>query len=171
MKILRNFFAAILLIAVASTVLTAAAIDSSAVFNPIDFAGQVFDKWREPVIFYGGIFAALLPLVQLILKRIPTERSIKIQGYLGKMLDILTWFQKDVIKPTAMFLALFLSLSLINGCGLIRTIKSDCKITNTQFTYDRQNVCIECLHLPMDISKTLNKSIILKLKNTPAVQF
>lgn len=38
----------------------------------------------------------LLPVIQLILKRIPTDVSVKIGGILGKFLDILTFFQKDV---------------------------------------------------------------------------
>lgn len=37
----------------------------------------------------------VLPAVQVVLKRIPTDFSVKIGGVLGKILDILTFFQKD----------------------------------------------------------------------------
>jgi hypothetical protein len=46
----------------------------------------------------------ILPGVQLVLKRIPTPTSIKIQGILGKVLDILTFFQPDKstqVRPSA----------------------------------------------------------------------
>lgn len=47
---------------------------------------------------------AVLPLIQFILKRIPTVNSIKIQGWLGMILDALTFFQKDkstTVSPSA----------------------------------------------------------------------
>ncbi len=37
----------------------------------------------------------LLPSMQYVLKRVPTNESVKIQGIIGKILDILTFFQKD----------------------------------------------------------------------------
>jgi hypothetical protein len=46
----------------------------------------------------------ILPGIQLILKRIPTANSIKIQGWVGAVLDFLTFFQPDKstqIKPSA----------------------------------------------------------------------
>lgn len=47
---------------------------------------------------------AVLPAVQLVLKRIPTPTSIKIQGWLGIVLDFFTFFQPDkstAVKPSA----------------------------------------------------------------------
>lgn len=41
---------------------------------------------------------SILPAIQLVLKRIPSDVSLKIGGILGKLLDILTFFQKDVLK-------------------------------------------------------------------------
>lgn len=42
-----------------------------------------------------SILAIVLPTVQLVLKRIPTPTSVKIGGIVGKILDILTFFQPD----------------------------------------------------------------------------
>lgn len=57
--------------------------------------GIKLPTWVMTVILF---LMGILPTVQLLLKRIPTDWSIKIGGYLGKFLDVLTWFQKDVIK-------------------------------------------------------------------------
>lgn len=38
---------------------------------------------------------AMLPMLQLILKRIPTTSSVKICGWVGKILDFLTAWQSD----------------------------------------------------------------------------
>lgn len=40
----------------------------------------------------------VLPAIQVVLKRIPSEVSTKIGGILGSILDFLTFFQKDVVK-------------------------------------------------------------------------
>lgn len=56
------------------------------------------------VLSFITAFLAAWPLVQFILKRIPTANSIKIQGVLGSVLDALTFFQPDKsinIRPTA----------------------------------------------------------------------
>jgi hypothetical protein len=42
-----------------------------------------------------AILVVVLPMVQLILKRIPSPVSVKIGGIVGKVLDLLTWFQPD----------------------------------------------------------------------------
>ena len=48
------------------------------------------------------ILLSVLPTIQIILKRIPSDTTLKIGGILGKFLDLLTFFQKDVItKPPA----------------------------------------------------------------------
>ena len=47
---------------------------------------------------------AILPAVQFVLKRIPTPTSIKINNWLGVILDFFTFFQPDkstTIKPSA----------------------------------------------------------------------
>lgn len=49
----------------------------------------------------GGIITgigATLPLIQLWLKRMPTSESVKLTGPLGFILDVLTWYQKDILK-------------------------------------------------------------------------
>lgn len=38
----------------------------------------------------------ILPAIQLILKRIPTDSSVKITGIVGKILDAFTFFQSDI---------------------------------------------------------------------------
>lgn len=51
----------------------------------------------------GGIPTFLI-FAQFILKRIPTANSIKIQGWLGIVLDAVTFFQKDkstTVSPSA----------------------------------------------------------------------
>lgn len=56
----------------------------------------VLPTWMLSII--AGISAAL-PLIQFVLKRIPTQDSVRIKGIGGKLLDILTFFQPD--KSTA----------------------------------------------------------------------
>lgn len=53
-----------------------------------------------PAVIQTLVVAVLviLPSIQFVLKRIPTAGSVKIQGILGKVLDFLTFFQKDKIK-------------------------------------------------------------------------
>lgn len=53
------------------------------------------------IISIFGIFLMILAVAQFILKRIPSEYSIKIQGVLGKLLNMLTFFQDDVIKSSS----------------------------------------------------------------------
>lgn len=54
--------------------------------------GVTIPPWVENVFF---ALLTVLPAIQIILKRIPTSVSIKIGGIIGKLLDILTFFQKD----------------------------------------------------------------------------
>ena len=42
-----------------------------------------------------SIAAIVLPTIQVVLKRIPTPTSVKIGGIIGKILDFVTFFQKD----------------------------------------------------------------------------
>lgn len=51
-----------------------------------------------------GAIPTFLIFAQFILKRIPTANSVKIQGWLGIVLDAITWFQKDkstTVSPSA----------------------------------------------------------------------
>jgi hypothetical protein len=50
----------------------------------------------QPLQTAAVALLTLLPAIQLTLKRIPTPYSVKICGWLGKILDALTWFQKDL---------------------------------------------------------------------------
>lgn len=54
---------------------------------------KVLPAWLE--FFLAIMVMFILPMVQFILKRVPTERSVKIQGIIGKILDALTFFQPD----------------------------------------------------------------------------
>lgn len=47
--------------------------------------------------FISGL-GTMLPLIQLWLKKMPTTESVKFTGWFGAALDVLTWYQKDVIK-------------------------------------------------------------------------
>ncbi len=66
-----------------------------AIENPVEWGSiiQSLPGWVELVLTVIVVF--ILPLAQFLLKRIPTEESVKIQGWLGKILDLLTFFQKD----------------------------------------------------------------------------
>lgn len=55
--------------------------------------------------------ATLLPAIQLVLKKIPTPYSVRIGGVLGKILDFLTWFQKDERSASPLKIVLFLLIS------------------------------------------------------------
>ena len=55
--------------------------------------GITIPAWAQTVFF---AFITILPAIQLVLKRIPTNGSVKIGGVLGKILDVLTFFQKDI---------------------------------------------------------------------------
>lgn len=57
---------------------------------------KALPTWIEWILTLLVVF--VLPMLQFILKRIPTEESIKIKGWIGKILDALTFFQKDKIK-------------------------------------------------------------------------
>ena len=55
--------------------------------------GITIPAWAQTIFF---ALITVLPAIQLVLKRIPTTASVKIGGFLGKILDILTFFQKDI---------------------------------------------------------------------------
>lgn len=62
-------------------------------------ANHMIDLWgvKIPnlVTTILAVLLVVLPMVQLILKRIPTPISVKIGGVVGKVLDFLTIFQPD----------------------------------------------------------------------------
>lgn len=78
-----------------SKVVTVSANDITAP-SDVTFLGFKIPAWVLNVIM---ALLTILPAVQVVLKRIPTEISIKIGGIIGKILDILTWFQKDNVPP------------------------------------------------------------------------
>lgn len=98
MKKTTNVIAAILSLAFIFFSLTVFAQDSLSYTpaGPIipsdNIAGVPVPQWLQIVVI---ILATVLPLVQWILKRIPTAESVKIGGWIGKILDIVTFFQKD----------------------------------------------------------------------------
>lgn len=57
-------------------------------------------QWLTTAIIITG---ALLSATQTILKQIPTERSVRLGGIIGKILDVLTWFAKDNKKGGGQF--------------------------------------------------------------------
>ncbi|MBA4196579.1 MAG: hypothetical protein C0459_03395 [Chitinophaga sp.] len=61
----------------------------SELFNTIS---KIIPSWVTTMI---ECLVVVLPAVQFILKKIPTPASVKIGGVLGKVLDFLTFFQKD----------------------------------------------------------------------------
>lgn len=75
------------------------ATSTSNTSSPIGFWGFLTSPLAQAI---GGAFiaglAAMLPYIQLRLKAMPTTESVKIKGYLGLVLDILTWWQKDILK-------------------------------------------------------------------------
>ncbi len=48
--------------------------------------------WLQTLISFIVVVA---PAIQFILKRVPTPYSVKIGGWFGKLLDLLTFFQAD----------------------------------------------------------------------------
>ncbi len=48
--------------------------------------------WLQTLISFIVVAA---PAIQFVLKRTPTPYSVKIGGWLGKLLDIITFFQPD----------------------------------------------------------------------------
>ena len=62
--------------------------DANFILNFINSQAQ----WLETAVIVTG---AVLLAVQTILRRFPTERSIKIGGVIGKILDILAFFPPD----------------------------------------------------------------------------
>jgi hypothetical protein len=70
-------------------------IDTSAL--PTIISSINFPTW-VPITIVSII--ALLSAVQYILKKIPTPESVKIQGVIGAMLDLFTFFQKDIIHTS-----------------------------------------------------------------------
>ena len=65
----------------------------------IELPGSVADwintaKVVIPLIL-GGLIT-IMSAIQYVLKRVPTQQSIRIQGVMGKLLDFLTAFQKDM---------------------------------------------------------------------------
>lgn len=61
--------------------------------SQITFLGIKIPTWVNTLF---TILLAALPTIQIILKKIPTDTSIKIGGILGKILDVITFFQRDV---------------------------------------------------------------------------
>jgi hypothetical protein len=70
------------------------AVDSTSITNPLPTTifGVKVPGWAQTFLI---ALLTLLPAIQLVLKRIPTAYSVKIGGVLGKVLDFLTFFQKD----------------------------------------------------------------------------
>ena len=57
--------------------------------TPINIA---VPTWLQTLISFIIVVA---PAIQFVLKRVPTPYSVKIGGWLGKLLDIVTFFQPD----------------------------------------------------------------------------
>ena len=52
--------------------------------------------WLQALlVVLGTIVFTVLPAIQAVLKVIPTDRSVKIQGFIGRILDAVTGFIKD----------------------------------------------------------------------------
>jgi len=78
--------------------------------------GQVpaFNLWtfltsptvKSFMITFMSFLAVMLPGIQLILKRIPTPYSVKFTTWFGWFLDVLTFYQKDIIHNTTAKLTL-----------------------------------------------------------------
>ncbi|HMV15715.1 MAG TPA: hypothetical protein PKK18_04090 [Chitinophagales bacterium] len=76
---------------------TATAQDSSAVNNTIHVFSVLelinnAPYWLTTAVIITG---ALLTATQTILSRFPTEKSVKIKGVIGKILDVLALFPPD----------------------------------------------------------------------------
>jgi hypothetical protein len=71
--------------------------DTAAVAAPAPIVGanlvQVLTVTVPTIL---GCLVVVLGAVQFVLKRVPTQESVRIQGVLGKVLDIVTAFQKDI---------------------------------------------------------------------------
>lgn len=52
-------------------------------------------SWVGPAV---AILLGIGAAVQLVLKRIPTPSSVKIGGIVGKILDLLTFWEKDIVS-------------------------------------------------------------------------
>lgn len=73
-----------------------------------NIGGIPVPAWAQTILI---ALATLLPAIQLVLKRIPTPYNVRIGGILGKILDFLTWFQKDERAGTPLKIALFLLIT------------------------------------------------------------
>lgn len=78
-----------------SICLFAQGVDSTAAASPeiVDSVFGITIPGFVKIILLAAV--VMLTGVQFILKRIPTDVSVKIGGVLGKILDVLTFFQKD----------------------------------------------------------------------------
>ena len=78
--------------------LMAQTVDTIQAPMPVNYLSVLADfiiyppQWFMTAVIITG---ALLSATQTILKQIPTERSVKLGGLIGKILDVLTWFAKD----------------------------------------------------------------------------
>lgn len=73
-------------------------IPTTAITAPADYTifGIKLPSWANLIITVLLAIMALLPGIQLVLKKIPGAEPI--DGVLGKILDALTWFQKNILK-------------------------------------------------------------------------
>lgn len=73
-------------------------IPSVGVIVPSDHLGSFqFPAWLQTaIVAILTIIFTVLPMVQSVLKIIPTPVSVRIGGWIGKILDWATWFIKDV---------------------------------------------------------------------------
>ena len=163
MKNFKFFLFSLLFLAGLSTVCAQVSIDSSNTAPGIFYSmPQVWDKYGHSILLGLFILVSCLSTAQLILKRIPTPESVKIQGIIGKLLDMLTFFQSDVLKKT-LGLLLIAGLFFLSGCF----VQKDCHVTGVSVTTNKQTVCLECDSLGADVLQWIETNAKLKLqKNT-----
>lgn len=81
-----------------SAVCSFAQADSTSISNTLNDAGFVLEFLNNPPLWLENaviITGAVLLAVQTILRRFPTEKSVKIGGILGRILDVLALFPPD----------------------------------------------------------------------------
>ena len=68
--------------------------DTTTVMSAADLVpGNItIPAWLQTLISFIIVVA---PAIQFVLKRIPTPYSVKIGGWFGKLLDLITFFQPD----------------------------------------------------------------------------
>lgn len=72
---------------------------------PSDHIGPIpIPSWLQiALIVLATIVFTVLPAIQAVLKVIPTPWSIRIGGWIGKILDWATWFIKDTSTTVGVF--------------------------------------------------------------------